>query len=173
VYALALPQEKEEMELTQAGVERTLDEIFYRRAQKIRAVPSRDEDDPRARNWHTTYVAWEDAATGKPLPSRSYTGEFRTMIDLFSMPDGRWRVSFTRLTADWLLFNMRPEELGRVPDARRWAWIRQWREAQFRQWGIPGTYYDPASIRQDGQVVTLLDSVAYDPVKRQDWKVSR
>jgi hypothetical protein len=95
------------------------------------------------------------------------------MIDLFRMSDGQWRVSFTRLTADWLVFNALPLEYRSVPDAHKWAWIRQWREAKLREWGNPETYYDPATIRADGQVVALLDSVAYDPARRADWKVER
>jgi hypothetical protein len=174
VYALALDQEKSEMGLTQAGTGRALDEIFYRLAPEVQGSPSRNgDDDPRATNWYTRFVAWTDTRTGQELPSRSHTGEFRTMIDLFRMPDGRWRVSFTRLAAEWLLFNMLPAGYHGVPDADKWTWLRHWREAQLRRWRLPETYYDPATVRVDGHVVALLDTAAYDPVKRADWKVER
>src|SRR5262245_10778363 len=173
IYALALDQEKNEMGLTQAAVERALNEILYHRAPQLRSSPSRMRgDDSRARNWQTFCVAWTDAATGKPLPSPR-TGEFSTAIDLFQRPDGHWQVSFTRFAGDYLLFNGRPAEYYRLRYAERNAWIGRWWTSKFRQWGLPGTCYAPATIKVDGQVVALLDTSAYEPEKRPPWRVAR
>jgi hypothetical protein len=174
VHALALDQEREEMGLTQAGVQRALEEIFYRRAPSVRGVASRvGDDDLRASNWYIRPIAWVNAATGEPLPSRSANGEFRTSIQLFRTPDGRWRVSFTRFAAEWLMFNFTAAELKRVPGKDRLPWSRRRRETLFREWGIPGGYFDPAMIRVDGQFQALLDTPAYDPLARADWEATK
>ncbi len=174
LLALSLDQEKREMGLTVAAVRRALDGMMFSRAAKVRGHPSRISDaHPMATNWYVKHVAWVDAATGKPLMPGANSGEHLTTIDLFQGADRRWRVSFSRFAAEWLVYNVFHPEFKKNPGLRRAEWTRARREAQFREWGLPPTYYDPAMVRQHGQFRALLDTTAYRPQVRADWKAAR
>jgi hypothetical protein len=66
IYALVLDKEKEKMGVTENVIALSLDQMFYKRASRVKTIPSSisNYDAERADRWDRQHFAWADANTG-------------------------------------------------------------------------------------------------------------
>lgn len=162
IYGLILDEEKRACGVTKQVISRALNEMLYKRAAQVKAVPSELDRvyGERADGWHTRAVAWADAVTGKYLPSSHVTGRLQTPIDLFLLED-KWQVSFTRFALSYIMLNyihalnekgVSLEQMGKERRARQAAM------------GITKILPDPEITKKEGRwVVVRIGSKEFSP----------
>jgi len=105
VYAMVLDIEKTKHGVTEETVRKALDYMFYRHAPDVRRRRFLVPDGEVADRWHRWCPLWEDARTGRSLPSHHRSGTVLTSVDLFRMRNGRWKLCYKRLVGSYMMAN--------------------------------------------------------------------
>jgi hypothetical protein len=163
IHSLILEKEVKDLGITESVVSRVLQEVLYSYAPRVKSVESkttRGYGGYAAENWYRAFPAWIDASNGKTLPSRR--GERVTQLDLFQMPDGHWKLSFTRFAWMGYKVNRPPQPIEKLSDAE---WRRRNRQTMdlLASWGVREVFLfpDPPTRKIKGRTIALLDTPAY------------
>lgn len=145
VYQFILDEEKE-FGISKETIQRVLEDILYRNAPVVKAVPPpilRHISGKRlTEKWpfwsypphYRFYIGWANGVTGKPLPSGrpKVTGGILTLqIELYRPPKRGWQMSFTKLALTYIALNYPKEEAIKITSQ------------MFRRWGIKAIYETP------------------------------
>jgi len=167
VYALTADLERSRLGVNPDVISRCLRNGLYAHAARVRAVRSRLDDGlgRYADRWHLRAVAWVDAASGRPLPSRHPMGQFQSVVYLYRQNGGEWRVCFTRFAYTLIQVNHTLPAIKSLPAGapeEDRARIRQARNAALASWGLRHVTDTPPLIRKAGLLVVDGEPVVQD-----------
>jgi hypothetical protein len=159
IHALILNEEKEKMGVTEQVIASSLEQMLYKQASQVKAIPlfAGSADGFRADRWYRQHNVWVDARSGQPLQNLAGSGQLVTMVNAYRPEHGPWQVSFTQFARSFLRLNLTKPQLqlkGTVSAAERDR-AYEYERKVLKQWGIANVVPDPPITLKKGQWIVV------------------